>query len=156
MNNVEDFYNYSWSAGAVSGFGYTDNGDGTYDIASGEVVLRDSASITAPLKTFAVSGVTGLTPTDGSTTYTYIDYNSGTPTIVDNGALGDFNCLDKCVIWKVAREGNRISFRDERRRNVDFNRKMRRRHLESNDFKYVSGGKISEVGTRNIYISQLI
>lgn len=155
VTNIQDFYNYSWSAWAVSWFWITDNLDWTYNIADWEVIIRNAANPTAPMTTYQVTWVTWVIATDWAVTYAYVNYNSWTPVIVTNGAIWDFNCQDKCVLYEIARDWNIIVYKDLTQENIDANRKQRTKDIQSQAFTYIDWGKITETWTRNIAVSQL-
>ena len=143
-----------WSAGATDGFAFTDNGNGTAAIAAGVSALRVSASENALLNICEVAATNPVSFTDSSLNYIYVNYNAGTPVVQVGTSLTDFNCLDKCILYTVSREGNTLYWVDARNQNVDFNRKHRRMLLECEGFRHVNGGCIlSATGTRNIAVT---
>lgn len=153
VTTLDKAYDYMWSAGLYSGFALTDNGNGTINIADGEGVLRTSASSTAPLHLVKVTGVNNLALTDGATNYIYVDYNSGSPTINTGTSTADFNCLDKCILYRASREGNEIHYVDMMSNNVDANRSYRRKDFEMGSIDIGTGARISETGSRYLSIT---
>lgn len=150
---LDKAYDYIWSAGLYSGFGLTDNGDGTINIADGEGVLRTSASPTAPLQLITVSGVNNLSMSQTATNYIYADYNSGSPVISVGTSTSDFNCLDKCILYKVSRVGNEIQYINMMSNNVDANRSYRRKDFEIGQIDIGSGARVAETGNRYFAIT---
>lgn len=154
VTTSKDAYDLMWSAGSLSGFDLTDNGNGTVNIAAGEIVLRTSASETASIVSMSVSATTNLSLTDNSVNYIYVNYNAGTPVAQAGTSVNDFNCMDKCILYTAVREGTALSYADARNQNVDSNRKHRRMMLEAEGFRHVTGGSaLSETGTRNIAVT---
>lgn len=153
VTTLDKAYDYIWSAGLFSGFGLTDNGNGTVDIAAGEGVLRTSASSTAPLHLVSVSGSSGLSLTDGAANFIYVDYNSGSPTISVGTATSDFNDQDKSILYRVSRDGNSIHYIDMMANNVDSNRSYRRKDFEMRGIDVGSGAVVSETGNRYLDIT---
>lgn len=137
---LKEITNIQWSAGALSGFAASDNGDGTVAIADGEILLRSSASETAPLYLIKMAATASVALTDASVNFIYVDYASGTPALAVTTSVTGFNCLDKCILAVVSREGTHLHILDGTRQNVDSNRKLRRRYLEAEPFKWVPGG----------------
>ncbi len=151
VTKIQEALNLAWSAGSISGFDLTDNGDGTVDIAAGEAMLRTSASSTAPLVSLTVGATSGLVLTDNSINYIYVDHNAGVPQVSVGTSVNDFNCLDKCILYVAVRLGTQVDYAHAGEQNVDGNRKHRRLLLERGGFEHVAGGSVvSEIGTRNL------
>lgn len=146
-------YDYMWSAGVISGGDITDNSDGTVDISSGEAILRTTNSETAPLKSIVFPAINDISMTDGATNYLWVNYNGGTPQVEHSTVLTDFNCMDKCHLYTVTREGTKLFILDGRKQNIDANRKLRRKNYETNPFAHVSGGTALSDGNRNLEVS---
>ena len=142
INDQHDYNDYMFSAGVISGGDLTDNGDGTVDISSGEALLRESASEDSRIRVVTFSGSTGVSLTDTQANYIYLDYNGGTPSIVVGSSTADYNCQDKCILYKVTRRGTTINAVDGRNNNVDANRKHRRLLYETSNFTPTRGGSI--------------
>ncbi|MFA6394005.1 MAG: hypothetical protein WCW25_03995, partial [Patescibacteria group bacterium] len=150
ITNLNGAYDYIWSAGVVFGGGITDNGDGTVDISAGEAMLRTSASDTAPLKSVDFPAANNLALTDNTTNYIFVSYNSGNPAVETSTVSSDYNCLNKCHLYTVVREGTELSILDGRNQNIDANRKLRRKNYETEPFSHVSGGSL--LGNSNRYL----
>jgi len=60
VTDIESMLDHMWSAGAVAGFALTDNGNGTVNIAAGEVMLRTSATDDGQLLSMTVPAAAGL------------------------------------------------------------------------------------------------
>ena len=130
MLTTADAFRHFTTGSVTEGGDVTDNGNGTFNIAACEVVLRTSAVEDAPLVVKAVAAAGPFTPTDGAVTYYYVDYNSGTPIWSSGTATSDYNGMDKMQAYTVARRGTRLCFIDARGQSIDGNRKTRRLLLE--------------------------
>jgi len=151
VDTLSDFFNLGWSAGVVSGGNITDNGDGSINISSGEGILRSSADTHAPIYSSTFSGITADFPADGATTYYFIDYNAGSFVIRSSTIITSFNCLDKCHLYTISREGTNLFILDAREQNVDSNRKARKRNYETAPFAHAPGGTI--LGASGLFLS---
>jgi hypothetical protein len=152
--DLEHLLGHVWSAGATHGFELTDNGDGSIATASGTCALRSTADEHGHLVICEVAADASVSLADNAVNYVYVDYNSGSPVVTSSTSLTDFNCLTKCIIYTVAREGTQLYWVDARSQNVDFNRKHRRMLLECEGFRHVIGGcALSASGTRNIAVT---
>lgn len=127
----DDLMDIVWSAGAISGFTLTDNGDGSANLSSGVAYLRTSASETAPIEKFNIGVTLNIALTDGALNYVFLDYNAGSPVVDVSTNVADFNCLNKCILWLVTRVGTTLYYQSQIAQNVDSNRKLRRRFIES-------------------------
>ena len=153
VTNQENIDTYSWSAGVVSGGDLTDNGNGTVDIATGESMLRISASDTADLKSMVFPAITNLSLTDLSTNFVFVNYNAGTPVIQVSTSSSDFNCMDKCHLYTISREGNSLHILDGRKMNVDGNRKLRRRLYDTTPIARADSGAVLGFSSRNLTVT---
>lgn len=154
VDNFQEIYNHMYSAGITHNCELTDNGDGTINIAAGTAVLRAAADIHSTLYSVEVNAQAGITLTDNSVNYVYLDYNSGSPQFVVSTSITAFNGMDKCLAYTIVREGTTLHYINATEQNVDSNRKHRRMLLETGGFEHVVGGTaLSEVGTRNISVT---
>jgi len=152
--DLEHLIGHVWSAGAIHGFALTDNGDGTIGTASGTAALRSTDDEHGHLVICEIAADASVSLTDNSVNYVYLDYNAGAPVVTASTSVTDFNCLTKCIMYTVAREGTQLYWVDARSQNVDFNRKHRRTLLECETFRHVLGGCVlGSAGTRNITVS---
>jgi hypothetical protein len=86
--------------------------------------------------------------------YIYVDYNGGTGQIGVTTLVTGFNCMDKCIIYKVVRDGNTLYYQYAGENNVDANRKDRRRMYETDPLKRGKNtAKPSSTGTRNLAVT---
>jgi len=155
IDNFREIFDLWYSSGPVDGFDITDNGDGTVDIGAGTAYLRDTADpATSNIYHVQKAAQAGLALADNSVNYIYLDWNAGTPTFAAGTSINDFNCMDKCIAYRVTRSGNDLNILDARKQNVDANRKIRKRFLEVETFTHAEGGSIlGESGTRNISVT---
>ena len=151
ISTLQDQHDYMWSSGVISGNDITDNGDGTVAVSAGESLLRVSASEPAHLELCVVPANASLALTDNDSNYIYADYNAGVPVVAVTTDVNGFNCLDKCLIGVVGREGTHLHIISAHMQNVDSNRKHRRKLLETIPFAHVEGGCI--IGTSGRFVS---
>lgn len=154
VTSLHDIIAHDWSSGYFYGGALTDNGNGTVNIAAGEAMLRPTANENADLYSCVVPAATNLSLTDGSMNYIYVDYNSGSPQILVTTNILDFNCMDKCHLYSVHREGTRLYVIEGRSQNVDHNRRLRRRLYETEGLVLIKGGSILTVnGSQQISVT---
>lgn len=147
-SKIRRLWDYNWSAGAISGFAFTNNGNGTANIASGVAMLRTSASATASLNEYTISAVTNQTFTDNATNYVYADYNGGSPAILVTTSTTTINSLTSTLLYAVVRVGTSLRYVDALSQNVDSNGKLRRRFLLTEKFQHGTGASISATGLK--------
>ena len=154
LKTNDDWYRLGWSAGIISGGVITVNANkSSVDLTPGEVMLRTSASETAPLIVSSFTATTAVAIADQATSWLYIDYNGGTPTWVAGVSNTSFNCWDKCIGYKIMREGTQFHILDLRSENVDGNRKQRRVMLETGGYQWASGAQPGSAATRNLQVT---
>jgi len=140
---LEQWRRLGWSAGAISGFGITNNGDGTANIATGNALLRTSVSEIATLNEYVLPAVNNQTFTDNTTNYIYANYNSGTPIISVTTDSTIINTLTTTLIYGVVRQGTNLYYQSFISQNVDSNGKLRRRFIIMETFSRGQGAVIS-------------
>jgi hypothetical protein len=153
MTNLGNVFDYLWSAGIISGGDITDNGNGSVNISAGEAMLRTYASDIAPLKSLSFSGRSNIFMVDGTTNYLWVNYHGGDPQVETSTSLTDYNCLEKCHLYTIIREGTELAILDGREQNVDSNRKLRRKNYETNPFAHVTGGSVLGSSSRHLTLS---
>jgi len=151
--SLSNLLNLIWSSGLFSGFSLTDNNNGTVSISSGEGVLRVSDSPTAQLKLITTPASNNIQLTDNSINYLYVNYDSGNPSIQVGTSESEFNCLDKCVLYRISRTGNTIHYINLMANNIDANRSLRRKDFEISNIDIGIGAKLFEIGNRYIGIT---
>lgn len=153
VTQSDDAYRRIWSAGSVSGFDLTDNGNGTITITAGEGILRTDALSDAELRSVSCPGG-APTLINNSVNYIYFEWNSGTPQLGSTTSISGFNCQNSCLLYTISREGNILSIFDARRMNVDSNRKLKRKLFETERLRRVQGGStLGDAGTRRITVT---
>lgn len=145
--SVKD-HDYYWSAGSISGFGITDNLDGSISVDAGIILLRNAATEISPITKLNVLADANITLTDNSTNYIYVDYNGGIPNILSTTSINGFNCLDKCIIYVVARYGTNLEILSVGNQSVDSNRKQRIKLFERGGFERTRGLIIGNSGLK--------
>jgi hypothetical protein len=130
------------SAGAISGFALTNNGNGTVNIASGYALVRNANDENATLQKYLISAVTNLALTDNVNNYVIVQYNGGSPNMV---VITDPNLItttNNTLIYVIARYGTTINYLYTGEQNVDSNGKLRRRFLNIEPIKRAAGAVI--------------
>ena len=149
--------NHTLTPGVISGFGITDNGDGTVNIASGTCYLRSSHdNNTGFMKKFSVSGVNNLTPYDGYTNMIYIDYNSGSPEIMVSNTNLQYMVddeMDDISLYHVLRYGTRLTIVNHANQSLGLGTLIQKYLHNINTPRRTTGLLIGETGTRYITMS---
>lgn len=145
--------NHQWSSGLYEGFALTDNGNGTVNVASGRGVLRTAPSMTAEIRYVEVPAVNNIALADNATNYLYVDYNSGSPVVLCGTSISDFNCLDKCILYRASRTGSTVMAISMMGNNVDANRLYRRKTFEEGGIEIGQGARLSETGQRKLNVT---
>lgn len=142
------------SAGWVSGGEITDNGDGTIDVAAGVGLIRATDDNTSELFFMDWSASAGLSLTDDSNNWVYIDYNSGSPQVTVNASQPSENNT-VVILALIYRTGTDLHINAGYKHTVgDHAGLMMEAMSETMPFAHASGGAVSEVGTLQFSISQ--
>lgn len=153
-NDVEGWLNTTQSAGTISGFSISDGGSGTIDISSGKGFIKETDDSTdGAILSFDYSGTTGLSLTDLSVNYIYIDYNSGNPQAVATTNEGDINHNTQIEIGLVYRNGTNLSIRTGGIQISNHPYRTHDRLLSVDESARASGLILGETGTRNVTVS---
>jgi hypothetical protein len=143
------------SAGVVSGFGITDNLDGTIDVALGLVYLRSSNSDTDTIREYTILPTSSLALTDNSENYVYADYNGGVPaiknTVTGSDVKDDEN--SKVEIYEIYREGTTLSITNHFQYVGNAVKRINRFLYSKFGHTRTSGLLLGETGTRNITVT---
>jgi len=83
-DDVQDFINQFGHRTDISGFGITDNEDGTVAVASGKGWCKVSNDINAVGRFFNYAGGNSPALDEDVVSYIYLDYNDGSPTIAED------------------------------------------------------------------------
>ena len=108
-NSLQDWSDVTQSAGFISGGAITDAGSGQINVAAGTGIIKTSDSTTGNNVFFDWSASSGVSLTDDSTNWVYVDYNGGSPTVAVILALGILICTRK--YFGGSRKGYRRKFR---------------------------------------------
>ncbi len=151
-NSVNNVLTYIPSAGFISGFGITDNADGTIDIAEGVCYLRTSNSDTAPIKEYTIAATPDVALTDTSDNWVYVDYNSGTPQIAVTTTSSDIynDENSKFELYEIHRDGNDLNITTHFQISGNATKHLNQYLYEKGEAERTSGLIIGETGTRNI------
>lgn len=150
LSDQSDLFTYAWSAGAVSGFAFTNNGDGTANIALGVAWLRIAVSPFAQMNKYTLSALTNQAFTDNTTNYVYANYNAGTPIISVTTDINQINTLTTTLMYSVVRVGTSLYYQSTIGQNIDSNGKLRRRQLTIEKFAYGNGAIISATNRKPV------
>jgi hypothetical protein len=140
------------SAGAVSGFSVTNNGDGTISLSSGIALLRATNNQYAPIAKYTIPAVSNLALTDNANNFVLVDYNSGTPSITVTTNSANINTQTNSIALIASRVGNVVDWQSLVGQNNDSNAKLRVRFLNQEGVKRASGVIIGFVN-RNITLT---
>lgn len=149
-SKLQNYIDITQSSGRVSGGVLSDGGSGTINISAGEGFIKTTDSDIGNTLFFGWALKNALALTDLKTNYIYVDYNSGTPQIL---ATIDYSVIEmnrQFPIGMVYRNGNYVWCFTNGMNVVNYLRKTHERLLARNIFERMSGGEISEYGTRNI------
>jgi hypothetical protein len=152
--DLYDLYNKDGSTGLVNGTGVvSDGGSGTVDITEADIFVRTTDSNIGELVTTKVAAVTGFSLTDNSNNFIYASYNGGTPAFtVSTTPLTDFH--RNVIVAVVYREGTTLHITNINIQTSQTAQQLSRRLVFVDGIVKQSGGIVSEVGTRNIAITQ--
>jgi hypothetical protein len=140
------------SAGAISGFEITNNGNGTVNIATGIAILRSANNTTSPLVKYTIPAQTNISLTDNANNFLLVNYNGGTPNILVTTNPTDINTTTNSIIYVISRVGNTLDYIALIGQNVDVNAKLRRRFLNSEGLTRAQGGVLT-VSNRNLLVT---
>lgn len=99
-DNLQELINNTISSGKIAGGGFTDNLDGTIDVAAGQGIIRATDNEITTALTFDWPAKSSLALSTGRNTI-YVDYNSGTPEVKATTGTIDYNTEVPigCVYW---------------------------------------------------------
>ena len=154
-STVQHMQNFTNSAGIVSGGTITDDLDGTITVSAGHGFIRATDSPTAELlftKWDLESGV-NVALVDPGMNFVYVEYNAGSPRVVATAVKRTDNNTN-IFLGSLHRNGTSIHITDHTGSVVgDHALNMLTRLKETQPFQRVSGGVITETGTRNLKVS---
>lgn len=152
VQHMQDIFH---SAGWISGGAVTDDGDGTITVAAGTGLIRatDSATVQMLYFDWAAESGANVALVDNDISYVYVEYNAGSPQVVATiTKRTDFNT--NVLLASVSREGTDVHINQTDQHTVgDHANSMIRRMVGVQPYGHVSGGILSETGTRNIAVT---
>jgi len=143
------------SAGAVSEFALTNNGNGTVNIGDGIAYLRATNDPYATIIKYPISAVTNLALTDNANNYVLVDYNGGSPTITVTTNGSTINTQTNSLAYVIARVGNDLEYLNLVGQNVDPNAKIRIRFLNQEGIRRASGAVLG-FSNRNLTLTSSV
>lgn len=173
VNNTTDNKLYTWvngkwetysfdigqspvSAGVISPHPIlTDNGDGTINVSSCNVMLRSDTNHTSSLIGYAVSAINGLTIADNVLTYLVVQYNSGTPnySLYQANQLSLIDESSVIPIFTLFRYGNHIDYVKWDSLASGLPNKLHARITKTDRFKRQSGFGLSVKNVREVLLA---
>ena len=152
IQHMQDIFH---SAGVTSGGGITDDADGTITVAAGTGLIRATDSVVAELlfTDWAAEAGANVALVDNDMNYIYVEYNAGSPQVIASITARTDNNTN-IFLGTVYREGTTLHPTTFTAPAVgDHALQMILRINDTAPFAHVSGGMLSEVGTRNIAVT---
>nr|NIT75520.1 hypothetical protein [Thermoplasmata archaeon]NIY01891.1 hypothetical protein [Thermoplasmata archaeon] len=149
----EDWNRYHGSVARVNGGGtITDDGDGTVTVSAGYGLIRATDSNTAVF--YKVDWAeTPITPTDGQLNFIYLEWNAGTPQmVVTTTKRTDLNT--NIYMGSVHRSGTFLHPTTHVTPTGNVSAKLTKRFNDTEGLTRAAGSVTTEVGTRNVAITQ--
>lgn len=142
------------SAGVVVTPTFTDNGDGSVTVGTGQYSLYDNANFIGAPKTYTIAGGT-FTLTDNSPNYIVATYNAGTPIVSVITAVPPANSTDSDLtpIFSCYRAGNDIHKFNWDNLALGLAEKINQRLRRTDRFHIDNGLSLSETGSRYVDIT---
>lgn len=144
------------SVGVISWDGVVDDGDGSITVGAGSGLIRATNSDLAELNFFdwTLESGANVNLADNDLNYIYVEYNAGTPRVIATTTLRS-DSETNIYLANIYRENTTLHITA-----IDYvvvtnsAALVDRRNKELTPFAHVSGGAISETGTRNIAITE--
>ena len=153
IQHMQDVFH---STGITDGGGITDDTDGTITVAAGTGLIRATDSDVAEIvfTDWVVEAGANVALIDNDMNYLYVEYNAGSPQVVATiTPRTDTNTNIK--LGTVYRDGTTLHITEGTSIIVvDHAAKMELRLQGTMPFARVSGGILSEIGTRNIAVTE--
>lgn len=145
---------YFFAPGVFEGLEVSDNGDGTVDISSGFIIIKDSTLPTAGMYSTDIPTLTNIVMNTDSENWIYVEWNAGAPQIVlDTSRRFDTNT--NVLLAYIYRNSTTelhinpyVRFTHE-----DAQKNMAAKDVLIKGFEWEQGATVTEVGTRNIAIT---
>lgn len=141
------------SAGMISGCTIVDDGVGGINIDDGLAYFKLTNDPIGDTDIFGITGVSGLTLTDNSINFIYVNYNGGTPSISSSttSIANGRNLFNLGVVFK---EGLKINILEAGLWVTELAKRVQQWITQTQGLAVHSSGAItSEVGTRNIAVT---
>lgn len=139
------------SNGAVVEPTYTDNGNGTFTVGSGDYTLSDNvAGVGLPNKYVIAGGL--FSPGDSVTSYLVADYNGGAPVL---SLVTNVNVITETNVIPVRtlfRQGNELTTLSWDKLGVALSNKIHQSIVKTERFRRQSGLSLDEAATRTVLI----
>jgi len=152
IDKLQELINVLESAGKISGGDFTDNGDGSVTVAAGKGLIKTSNSDTAPVVSFEWNQ-TVVNLTDNALNYIVVKYNNGNPIVeATTNTPTDHNTTIPLGI--IYRDGTTLYLITAGQEIASYKEKTLWKDIDVNGkIQYSDGLKISESGTRGIYVT---
>lgn len=154
--SIKDWFGTLVSAGKVSGFTVTEHSpaNGTVDVSSGTGILKESNSVGADTRFFNFAGQSGITLTDNTSNFLYLDYNGGSPLVQSTTDRTTIHLYDQFNLGRVFRNGNSVVDIYPSGMWIDnFCRRINDWKTYKWGLDHISGSVVSEQGTRGIAVT---
>jgi filamentous hemagglutinin len=154
-NTIQDMQNLFHSSGVATGGLIYSDGDGTITVGAGNGFIRATDDDTAELLFFAFAGDSGTNVdlTQNDMNYVYAEYNSGVPRVIATTTERADNNTN-ILLGTAYRYTTEVHLTSSTIAKVsDHALKMLVRMKELMPFSRVSGGLVSETGTRNFAVT---
>lgn len=152
-NTLQDNISFVGSTGIYEGGDITDNDDGTVDISGGSGQIKTSDSWADDTVQFSFDGESDLSPTDQETTYYYVSYNDGSPTIESTSSRDNISFKDEVYLGKVWRDGTNIDVVNIGQEINGISSKGLYERYYAQDMQRINGMVTSETGDRYLQIT---
>lgn len=157
FSTLGDFMNI-FSSGLISGGSISSNGDGTCTVAAGDGLVKIADNENSTTKFFNWAEDISVALVDDQLNYIYVNYNVATEAVTVSATL-NFAALNKnyqFVISPVFRKGTDIEIINGGGVKLSNSRRDEWNRLEYRGIERMSGGIVSEIGTRNIGVTAAV
>jgi hypothetical protein len=153
FDNVQQMQDIYHSAGWANGGDITDAGSGQVNVTTGSGFIRAVDSLIDTLFALDWSETLGISLTDNSENFIYVEYNGGSPQVVAT-TIERTDFQTNILLGRVYRTGTDIHINQSVRYVVANHASAMIQRLQAvAAYQHESGAVISETGTRNIAIS---
>lgn len=131
---------------------FTDNGDGSVTIGSGDYCLSSNANGSGLINTYTIAGNT-FTLTNLAMNYIVANYNSGTPVLQNISDVTLINETTIVPVYSVFRNGTVLHRQDWDALGLALANKIHQSIVKTQRYRRQSGLILSESGTRNLNLT---